>query len=470
MKTILSISGVSLVGIYGLFLYFTEKDPYRKDFIERLRASRPSFGTYYQTYLQKGLEKLKEWLDTPFSSKALSINTLFATLYAISFFAVSWIIGSSGKIGTISILSESLSTIERISIVLLIVLLFVLAIYVICKDKYVNYGEIELKISSVLAFLVSRLTCIVLIISVALVSKFYILLILLPISLFSPAFTFTVLGAVAVAVVGTGVGAGAYAVVGAGAVVGAVTVTVKAKRKLFLSLYTFNIFIICLVMVGLSLGGKFVEINSEIVAFSFFAIILPFFNGFMDFVSLGISRILSKKIYEDIKHETYKAFVLHFAIDLAAAVLLLVFLVFAVCFGTQLFNIFVAKKPELAIDLPGLIQSAKQAPFGPDGFWITLMLLSTLVPTFAHFVIAFAGTFTIFITPKKLRKKLADLLEQKRNALPALYYTGKTLFGLLFAVVLWGLVGYGINYMANFANMLSKIAYWSIDIANKIPH
>lgn len=531
---ILSISGISFLGIYNLFLYFTGKDPYRKDFVKRLRASQPSFSTYYQTYLQKGLEKLQEWLGAPFSTKALFMNTFLAILYAISFFAASWVTGSSGKIGTISILSESLSTIERSLIILLLLVVACVLSKHIKIDSAVE-KLLSLKISSNLAPLGYRLTVFVLIICIALVSKSYLLLLLLLISLYRPTLALTVtlalklaflskfaggleiaipvaipvampaafLVAVAVAISCEYTGAGKFAV----AVTAAVAITaavafsgvvafpgektsivdvviflavvfssivaaqsfLSAKRKLFLALYTCNVFLICFLLAGLSLGWMSIGIDSNYVAFLFLVILLPFINGFMDFVSLGISRILSKKIYEDIKHGTYKAIILHLAIDLVAAVLLLVFLVFTVCFGTQLFNIFVAKEPELFIDLSVLIKSAKQSPFGPDGLWITLMLLSTLVPTFAHFVIAFAGTFTVFTTPK-LRNKLADLLEQKRNALPALYYTGKILFGLLFAIALWGLVGYGINYMASFADMLSKIAYWSIDLANKIPH
>ncbi len=494
MLNIVGVLGLA-VSTYGIFLYLTGKDIYREKFIGWLNAPRPSFSTYYQTYLQKGLDKLYDWFGAPFSAKALTLNTFFAICYAFSFFAVSWILGQSGKIG-ISYIMPPFSTIRRI----LNGILFILLIYIIRKCRKIDSrieNLLSKRIPSKVVPLIYRLSASVLVIILSLIYKHYILLLLLFFTPYMPALgvAFAVAGALieagtivfivaiaisfvftdatkaaAVVTVAVAIAVGSTGplalIVALGFTFGALCLAIK---KMWLASYLFNVYLICLSMIGLSLEWKFVKIETQTIFYFFFLIILPFINGFMDFVSLGISRILGKKIYDDITRKTLKTVLFHFSLDLAAAVLLLVFLIFAICFGMQLFNIFVAKKTELVIDLPNLIESAKQAPFGPDGLWITLMLLSTLVPTFAHFVIAFTGIFTIYITPN-LREKLADLLEQERNALPALYYTGKTFLGLLFAAGLWGIVGYGVNHMANFVNMLSKIAYWSINLAEKIPH
>ncbi len=230
---------------------------------------------------------------------------------------------------------------------------------------------------------------------------------------------------------------------------------------------------------------KFLELNSTLLSYLFFIIILPFINGFVDFVSFGISRLLGQKILKD---RTFKAFLWHFVIDFVAAVILLVILVFGICFSVELFNNLVVKKPDLMINLPQLIDGARKAPLGPEGLWVTFMLFSTLVPTFAHFVIAFLGVYTIYLTPKKWRQKLADILEEsgskrslilpvsveesgskRSRILPVFYFASRSLVCIMSVFVFWGLFVYVVNTnILHFAGLLSNVAYWGIELASNV--
>lgn len=171
--------------------------------------------------------------------------------------------------------------------------------------------------------------------------------------------------------------------------------------------------------------------------------------------------------------KTIKTLLAHFVIDFVAAILLLVCLVFVICFGVELFNHLIAKKPDLMIDLPGLIESAKEEPFGAEGLWITLMLFSTLAPTFAHFVIAFIGIYTFSLTPKKVRENIADALRDNPSrrslTMPAMYFTFRNVLVIAATGGFWCLAGYLINAnLIHFADILSRVAYYGIELANSL--
>lgn len=489
---------IAFIGLaFAFFSYYDkriEDEISRKEYISELRNQSPNtLRTFYLGYLEKGLNELENWFGAPCSAKALTISTFFAIIYTISFFVISWVTGRSGKIGTIHVLPDSLHVVGRF----LFVVLFFLPLMIRLRLIKIDLGFQKLlckKIPPEIVRLVCRFWCVALFafITTSLENSCIPLFVLFVV--YSPAATIAVTFAVAVkdtgiiagaftcavafalafAIAGTltdiGAVAVAFAIAGASTIAGLVATVVAVVQNKFRWVYISCLFIILLLFVGLFFELGFLEINSTLVSYLFFLIILPFINGFFDFVSFGISRFLGKKMLKD---RTLKAFLWHFAFDFSLAVVFLSLLVFGISFGLELFNTLIVKTPDLMIDSPNLIEHARKDPFGPDSFWVTLMLFSTLVPTFAHLVITFLGVYTICITPRNWKQKIADTLEENRSkrslTLPTLYYTSRPLLGLLFALAFWFLAVYVVNNNTVYlADILSKIAYWGIELAGKV--
>ncbi len=239
-------------------------------------------------------------------------------------------------------------------------------------------------------------------------------------------------------------------------------------KKRFL-LYYISSVIIILFFTVLGLEIKNIKVDNESVSSLFFFIILPCTNGAMDFISFLISRILGRKIEKD---EKICSFLWHFAIDFIAAVTLLVLLIFGITFLTEIFNILIIKNPKLMINLPEIIENAKAEPWGAKGLWITLMLISTLIPTFSHFIIAFVGAYTLYFTPAKIREAIALKIEQKKSpqdlTLSALYFALKYPLCVAVGIGFWTLLIFFLNKFMHVAAKLSDVAYAGIDFAEYI--
>ena len=149
-----------------------------------------------------------------------------------------------------------------------------------------------------------------------------------------------------------------------------------------------------------SAAGDFSKVfeNEAIIAIMLFLILLPLINGFWDFVSMSFSRwfgeMLSRKLKErreGSKREGTKErygwrYVVYFTcFDAVIAIFLLISIAWVLRFVVDLYN----RSAELAGGKPPLIldtflSRVVESPLGPEGFWLTFMLFSTLLPTFAH--------------------------------------------------------------------------------------
>jgi hypothetical protein len=121
--------------------------------------------------------------------------------------------------------------------------------------------------------------------------------------------------------------------------------------------------------------------------------------------------------------------------------------------------------PDAVLHVGPILKSLHQAPFG-EYIWITLMLLSPLLPTILHLLMVL---FALIIPSRGFfREKALSNLEEHHNSkepanqhltIPALYFTSSWLLALLvFVTVGWSFWALGSNYIGIAAEKIWWIA------------
>lgn len=470
---------------------------------------------WYRKGLTSALEILHKWFGRPFGGQALFFNTSLAIFYAIFFFVLSWMLGRSGKLCSIQILPK----IDSLSWRFFWVSFFSLAFIVILKSKWIvsfisktfslNLSDFIVKLLALalalvvgagalalatatgaagaalaLAALAVALAVLVLVLlalragsvvseAVAVVVTVAVIAAIAVVAAPAPGATVVVaaLALAVVAAIGVAVTvvvvavAVALTVAGAVAAVGATLVVIVAvgKGKYYLAysmlIAFFGILFFCFLK-----EWKFLTINGDVVIYLFFIILLPFINGFVDFLSFAASRKLGSKMVIDLKLNKLSAFGMYFIVDLVIAVLLLLLLIIMICFSVTVFNNLIIKDTKLMIDLQGtngIVTLAKNDPFGANGLWVTLMIFSTLVPTSAHLFAASYGLFTVLFAYKKQNLHIADIIKNEKGAirfwLPQCYLASRLWLSIALPVA----VLFGIGWIAikiNLADWLYAVA------------
>lgn len=174
-------------------------------------------------------------------------------------------------------------------------------------------------------------------------------------------------------------------------------------------------------MVGLGIFSlTFANLPAENIAVLFlllFFLILPFANGFFDWLSWWATRVLGRRLLGLLDQgqgggQRALAIMEHGLIDLLATVALLLLMAYALAFGFEGYNelgLFQRGKPVLP-DLPARIDAAAADPWGV-GFWLAAMLFTTLLPTFLHGVMLLGSLAGFLFIPDSRRKKLAEDLD-----------------------------------------------------------
>ena len=122
-----------------------------------------------------------------------------------------------------------------------------------------------------------------------------------------------------------------------------------------------------------------------------------------------------------------------------------------------------AGAPAPPFPLRDLLDRTLADPFGADGIWVTFMLLSTLLPTALHLLVALAGLATI-TTPPRLRHRLAAQLAGNPNRAqldgPAFYFSSLWVVAAGLVVGAWVLLAWAIASVAEPVSlMLHDFAY-----------
>jgi hypothetical protein len=158
--------------------------------------------------------------------------------------------------------------------------------------------------------------------------------------------------------------------------------------------------------------------DSSALTLLMFFLVLPIVNGCFDWLSWWATRALGRRLLASLA-SAYDGWRRGLAIagyglaDLAVSVALLLGMAFGLAFGFSAYNEIAHwwpdAKPNL-FDLAGHIDRAAATPW-QDDFWLTTMLLTTLIPPFAHSLMLLASPLGVLFLPNAKRQTLAAELD-----------------------------------------------------------
>lgn len=170
-----------------------------------------------------------------------------------------------------------------------------------------------------------------------------------------------------------------------------------------------------------------------------FMFALPYLNGLLDWVSLSVSRWFGRGIVTASASPAAGSIALLLVLaDLVAAVVFAFAVAWLLAFGVEVSAGWLG----LSLDLETYVSQAAEAPW-TTGLWATFMVLSTLVPTAIHFVLA-VGAVLLAWSRNPLNRLAARRLASGNEAdylFPQLYLTFGWLVPTLAVPValIWGL-------------------------------
>ncbi len=149
-----------------------------------------------------------------------------------------------------------------------------------------------------------------------------------------------------------------------------------------------------------------------------FFLLLPVVNGVWDWLSWWITRGLGRHLLASFGGAAglgwrVLAVIGHGVLDLLLAVALLDAMAFFLAFGFEAYNriAILQRGQDLPVfDLGPFLTSAADHPW-TDGLWLTVMLVSTLLPTALHVVALLASPIALVTLPTQERLALAGELE-----------------------------------------------------------
>lgn len=118
-------------------------------------------------------------------------------------------------------------------------------------------------------------------------------------------------------------------------------------------------------------------------------LVLPCFNGVLDWISLNVSRWFGRGILAEGRSVRGLAgTVLLTLADLVAALVFLFAITWFLAFGVEALGIYFG----VSLELDDYVRVAVAHPWS-GGLWVSIMVLSTLLPTAIHFVLALAAVW-----------------------------------------------------------------------------
>lgn len=378
--------------------------------LEKLRSylDDSPWRTAYRHMLGRALNAADQFFGPPMSLRAYSVCLTLAFFYPIALFFLTWVLREAHTLGTLELLPKGWSLSGRITLfagVLLAAGMFWALI--IHSDRVV--ARVEGAMARLIPQRGMRWRHRILITGTGLLAGIIAYAMTGDITqafTFAVAFTIPVLigvglnAAGAIAAVGVAV-AGAFVVVFsfAGAFTGALSIAIAFAAALLIIFvwnkpgHLFSGGISFAVAVAIAVGGTGYLTQGwagvfEPVTTSYFIFFfpLPLFNAVLDTVSWAVSRRLGREMLDQNFHRWG---MIGFALlDFVLAVVFLIIL--AVLFGTggqAIDQLAIDTTGTPVFDLDTLIAKTVSDPLG-EGLWITLMLVSTLVPTAIHAFIA----------------------------------------------------------------------------------
>lgn len=165
--------------------------------------------------------------------------------------------------------------------------------------------------------------------------------------------------------------------------------------------------------------GSYIGDDRNSLQLLLFLIVLPYANGLLDWISRSVSRLFGKAIIDTKSGRIALFRTLTLAVaDLICAVILLFITAWILAFSIEASAVLVGQ----SIELEHYIDIAVFEPW-TGGLWATIMVLSTLLPTATHFILACAALLFSW-SGNSMGKKMANNLRENNPALdlgPTLY-------------------------------------------------
>ena len=430
------------------YVFTTYRDNLKK-FADRERylsiLENPRLEEIYITKLGSGLEILDRFFGKKLLSvQALVVCWLLSMVYGISLFFFSWFFGNNGELGGVMTFAPDLERWRKI-----VMLLAVVFTGLVFFDVF--SGRLEERVKRLfqklgINFPHRFLEIVAVVVGVA--GAVVVGMAGAGVGVVGVAWAVGVAGAGAVGRGVAGAGVGAVGVVGAVVVAGAVA--------------------IILIFIG--------EINSSVLILIFSWLLLPLLNSPLDWLSWGFSRFLGRGIQ---KSRGWRVLGTHIILDLGVALILLCAIAALMAMGLEgLNNVLAWRAGEAApFNFAPTLMDLKINPFG-EHIWITLMLLTTLVPTLLHGLMVLLAMVTWAVRKNWLReyaltklKSYHKVPEEKDAALQdltpaALYFS--TMW--LLAILTFGAIGWIIwtNFYPTItqgAQLVWEAGRWGYEIA-----
>ncbi len=370
---------VLVVAILSLYLYIqneikNQKETILKEYIDTeeelvsyLKNIEPQLKyerSTYKNFLEKNLMYIDNILGklTFFSYQALNKHILYSLIYSLFFFYISWLFGNEVRMGNLQLMGNNNKLVTSIFLLFTIVFL------------YYNFKHRDNIIMFINKYLPDT-------------------------SYINKSLIDNIIFLGAAGTVGVGVGAGGILGITLGVGVGVILGVGGARGVLG----------IAAVAVGVGVGVA--EHNTLTLAYLIllFFIILPLVNAVFDYISMYFSRFFAYRILKDSKGKI----VLAIFLDSIVALILLFLLAYTLYYVLDFVNISIIKDKTIWIPIETYKTQILTNPLDKEVLWITLMFVSTLVPTLTHIGLALFS----FVADIMIKPQLHSLYEQLESLL-----------------------------------------------------
>lgn len=381
-----------LITMFGTFYWLinrirTELNDKKKEFMDKVLVTDTSVQSFkseiedklnqspnlYKRELTRTLEFLDRHLETLqfFSAKAFNQHIIFSFIYSFLFFYLVWLFGANGHIG----IYEFMPNENRISITFLLVFqIFIINFLLTHITKIHNILIKKLPYFSNLSitwqvYFIVFCGGVILLGGVLFVSEGLKLV-------------------------------GVFIITSVGIMLLRIPLEIVKTTLVLL-----GGFLIIVEVIVITLGN---DINSNTISYPLFLLILPFVNAIFDYLSMLASRYFAQKILY--KHTKKTEIFWDIFFDLLVATFLFITLAFSLYFIINFTNIYFIKEEALFIPIEhykNLLLSWNL--LHPDVLWITLMFVSTLIPTFIHLYLFVYSLMAFIVVKPHLHQVVEDL-------------------------------------------------------------
>ena len=228
------------------------------------------------------------------------------------------------------------------------------------------------------------------------------------------------------------------------------------------------------------------QIPFNFVYFDISMLILPVMNGGLDYASWWVSRFLGHDLTHGLSSDanivtTLTRSLAHIAADLILALFFFVAMAFALGLAFESYDLYAnlqAVDMLSKADQTGYAETLRDDPLGA-GLWVTLMLITTLIPTVIHFGMVVGAILPATLLPDHHRQALAEKLMAlgetpppvkttdretwaatiRESAKFAAGYRWRMLWGVVLSCGLIAVIFYGLGQLYPHV-FLTEWAYW----------